>query len=270
MKAQFQVRQFRYAFLSQAQSSSAFSSGLSFELPSCAITVLVGPNGSGKSTLMKAVAGLLPLPPPHCSAQVEFQGEHFLNFSPEKRAQVVAYVPSEIHTEFPLTAYEVVSMGRLCWPVQRFWTQGSSEASLIAQAMQRAFCWELRDRDFSSLSGGEKQRVAIARALAQQSPVLFLDEALSQMDLNHQMQVGGLLRELAQNGASILWVCHDLNLALSWAQFGIFLKEGRLIAQGPLESSLQVSVLETLYPGVHFRLGRHPESGALQVFTAAR
>jgi iron complex transport system ATP-binding protein len=269
MKPQLKVVGFSSPWQVRAQGEQDGLSDVTFEMAPSTVTALIGPNGSGKTTLMKVVAGLLPHSAVQGQFQVEFQGKNFLHFSSELRARSIAYVPSEIHTEFPLTAYEVVALGRRCWSTERFWSQTSGDARQIEQAMHRAWCWDLRDRDFSSLSGGEKQRVGLARALAQQAPVLFLDEALSQLDLNHQGQVRVLFQQLVQEGVSILLVGHDLNLVLGLAEFGIFLKEGQVIAQGSLQQCLQPSVLEAMYPGLQFTLGTHPLRRVPQVFFAA-
>lgn len=239
---------------------------VSFELFEGQITALFGPNGSGKSTLLKIIAGILPLKRFGSSGQVKHHGEDFLSLSSHLRAQKIAYVPADLKAEFPLTAYEAVSLGRTCQRWGLIARNSKEDQSQIRWAMDQALCWWLRDRNLSTLSGGERQLVAIACALAQGARTLFLDESMSKMDLNHQALIGNMLRELAAQGRTILLVCHDMNLASEWADNGILLKDGRKIAQGSIQEVVTNDWLQILYPGVNLVVGKSPVSGAPKVF----
>ncbi|MEO7164131.1 MAG: ABC transporter ATP-binding protein, partial [Bdellovibrionia bacterium] len=230
------------------------------------VTALLGPNGSGKSTLMKVVAGILSMTRPGCSGQVEYKGTDFFSIASRLRAQRIAYVPADIRAEFPLTAYEAVSLGRTCQSWGLVSRNSQEDQVRIKWAMEHTCCWQLRERNLSTLSGGERQLVAIACALVQGAKILFLDESMSKMDLNHQALIGKMLRSLAGQGWSILLVCHDMNLASEWSDKGILLKEGKKIAQGTILETVTKEQLQVLYPGVDLVVGKSPASRAPKVF----
>jgi len=208
---------------------------VSFEMNRGECVALIGPNGSGKSTLLKLIAGVLPIHKKQSSGQVRYLGSNFYQFPPYKKAQSIVYVAADLWAEFPLSAYEVVFLGRTCQEIGWYHRHSSENERKVREAMDRCFCWHLRDRNLESLSGGERQLVALARALVQGAKVLLLDEILSKMDLNHQAMIGQLLKELTSQGWSILLVSHDINLASEWADSAILLKEGKKILQGPVE-----------------------------------
>lgn len=239
---------------------------VSFELASGEILALLGPNGSGKSTLMKIVSGILPLRGEGCSGQVRFRGKDFLSDRPEWRARQVAYVGYDLQAEFPMTAYETVLLGRTCQGSGIFGRISREDRDAVEWAMTECACWELRDRDLHTLSGGERQLVALARALSQGARVLFLDESLSQMDLNHQAWMGRKLRVWASQGWSALLVSHDVNLASEWADSCLLLKRGRAVATGPLKDVLTEERIREIYPGADLRVGLNPATGAPKVF----
>jgi iron complex transport system ATP-binding protein len=249
--------------------SSFVLKDVSLELSAGEIVTLIGPNGSGKSTLLKIMAGLLPLRP-HGSGQVLLRGDDFFALDAAARARSVAYVGADLHVEFPLTVLDAVLMGRICHGQGILRRSSKSDEDVAQAAMEECNCWRLRDRDLYTLSGGERQLVALARARAQGSRIIFLDEALSKMDLNHQATIGRLLRRLAGEGYSIVLVAHDLNLASEWSDSCAFLKAGRLVAAGPVASVFTVERLVELYPGGDLVVGKNPVTGSPKVFFSKR
>jgi iron complex transport system ATP-binding protein len=239
---------------------------VTIELERGTVTALLGPNGSGKSTLLRALAGLLPLARNGSNGIVRHRGTRLAELTSAERARAVAYVPSDLRAEFPVTALETVLMGRLCHAPGTLRKASLRDLDIARESMERCFCWGLRDRDLASLSGGERQLVAVARALAQQSRALLLDESLSRMDLNHQALIGRLLKGLAAEDYAILWVSHDVNLALEWSDHCFLLKGGERLAEGPLREQLTTARLRELYPGAELVVGSNPSTGAPQVF----
>ena len=245
---------------------------VSVELFPGEILALLGPNGSGKSTLLKIMAGILPLVPPKGSGNILYGGHagrtkrELRTFEPAVRAQRVVYVGQDLHAEFPLTAHETVLMGRICHGKGFFTVISKADRDAVQWAMEKCHCWSLRERDLHTLSGGERQLVALARALAQGAKILFLDEALSRMDLNHQVLIGKMLCELAKEGFTVAIVAHDLNLASEWAHNCLLLKKGRAVAYGPLKKILVTEQIHALYPGADLIVASSPSTGAPKVF----
>lgn len=238
----------------------------SFELDRGEILALLGPNGSGKSTLLKLLSGILPRSDTYYSGQVRFSGKDFFSFSRLSRARKIAYVGSELKAEFPMTARETVMLGRTSQGHGFMDHPTSVDLQTIQSAMETTLSWHLRDRDFNTLSGGERQLVALAGALAQGAKVLFLDETFSKMDLNHQSLLGQKIKELATQGYSIILVAHDLNFAAELANRIIWIQSGKKIAEGPVSEMLAIVHLKKLYPGAQFFIGKNPSTGTPQVF----
>lgn len=138
---------------------------------------LLGPNGCGKSTLLRsAYRALRP-----SAGLITVEGDDLVRLTPRESARRTAVVAQEAPGELDFTVAEVVAMGRTPHkkPLDRTTT---ADGLICAQALERVAAGHLRERGFTTLSGGEKQRVLIARALAQQSRLLLLDEPTNHLD----------------------------------------------------------------------------------------
>lgn len=230
---------------------------VSFEVDAGEWLSLIGPNGSGKTTLLKIAAGLVH---PDGGVLVRFRGEPMASLSIRERAKRVAYLAADLVADFPMTAWEAVSLGRTAYG-------GAGGEERVRSALARCGCAGLADRSISTLSGGERQRVLLARAIAQEARVLLLDETLSRMDLHHQLAAGGLLREYAsREGLAVVLVSHDLSLATEWADRCLLLAGGRAVACGPPKEVVTEERLRLLYPSSAFSVRPSPETGAPKVF----
>lgn len=241
---------------------------LSIELGRGEFLTLLGPNGSGKSTLLKLVAGILPMERNHAEGQIKYRGKDFMKESHAFRAHTIAYVGQDFRTEFSLTAYEAVMLARTAAASGFAEHITATDREVIQHAMEECHCWEWRDRDQQSLSGGERQLVSLARAFAQGAKILFLDESLSQMDLHHQAHVGKLLKEKTRQGYSVVLVSHDVNLASEWADTALLMgpRGHGKVAYGPVQQVLTLENLKKLYPGAELVVGTNPMTGSPKVF----
>lgn len=239
---------------------------VSFDLSRGEILTLLGPNGSGKSTLLKILSGIISIQRKGCSGQVKFRGQDFLSLPLDRRAQQIAYVGSELRTEFPLTVVDVVSLGRVSHNRGLLVRLSHQDQDKIDWALEKCLCQGLKSRRIDTLSGGERQLVALACGLAQSPRILLLDESLSKMDLNHQVNIGRMLKGLAAEGLSIILVSHDLNLALEWSQSALLLNKGQVIGHGPLDKVVTQAQIEKMYPGANGSIGTNPATGKVQVF----
>ncbi len=211
---------------------------------------VVGPNGAGKSTLFNAVAGLVPLA----------QGEVLIHgLAPERARGRLAYVPQkeDINWRFPLTAREVVLLGRV-QKGGRLSKSRSNDRNLVDECLNRVGMWNMRNDLVSELSGGQRQRVFVARALAQEADILMLDEAFSGVDFASQDALVGALRELRNEGKTILLATHDLT-RLSERFDTVLCINRHVCAVGPPDIAFTPEVLEELYGahGVSFSEGGH-------------
>ncbi len=166
---------------------------------------LIGPNGGGKSTLIKLILGLLT--PTKGAIRV-------FGLSPADALPKIGYMPQyhQLDPAFPVTAFEVVLMGRLR---KGFFGRYPAEDKVVARAaLAEMGIAELASRSFAALSGGQRQRVLIARALACRPELLLLDEPTANIDPGAEEQFYGTLAELRQR-MTVLTVSHDLGFVNS-------------------------------------------------------
>jgi iron complex transport system ATP-binding protein len=217
---------------------------------------IIGPNGAGKSTLIKLIEGIL----------VPKAGKLLLNelpISAYKRktlAKIVGYVPQTFSTAFEYSAYDIVMMGRFPY-LSVFSSENEQDKNIVRKSMEETDIWDLRNRLFSELSGGEKQRVVLASALAQQPKMLLLDEPTAALDIKHQLHFHEILKSLQQiQQMTIVTITHDVNLATRYCDRIIVLKDGRVIADGEPSRIIDVDLISRVY-GVDVTIIRHPGDG---------
>lgn len=177
--------------------------GITVDIPRGAMVGLLGPNGSGKSTLIKAMMGLLK----PWSGSVLFDGE-----PPARARSHIGYMPQaeEVDWSFPVSAADVVAMGlyrpRLN-PLRRF----DRNREAVAAAMDKLRVDDLASRQIGELSGGQQRRILLARALVKDPGILILDEPTAGLDVPSEDELLDLLRELADQGKTIVIATHDIS-----------------------------------------------------------
>ncbi len=230
--------------------------GVSVQIAPGDFCALLGPNGAGKSTLLYALMGYLK---PDKGSVCMF-GKDFNDLKRNYIARNLAFVPQESVHEFDHTVLETVLMGRFPY-LGLLQTYSAEDYLVVAKVLELLKLTALQGRWVSELSGGEKQRVLIARALAQETPYILLDESLSQLDINHQIEIMHLLKDIHKNqGKAVLIVSHNLNLAANYAERLIFLKDGRILATGSPEKLMQPQILQELF-GLFLETMPNPHSG---------
>jgi iron complex transport system ATP-binding protein len=118
----------------------------------------------------------------------------------------------------------------------------------IQDVMELTEIHHFRHKKIAHLSGGEQQRVFIARALAQDTPLLFLDEPSSHLDISYQVEIYRILKRLQEEkGKTILTTEHNINLVIPYSQRLMFLKEGKIFAQGPPEKLITKSYIQDVF-----------------------
>lgn len=214
----------------------------------CAI---VGPNGSGKTTLLKLMTGLLQ--PQGGTVQV---GGKLLNLlSAMEKARLMAYVAQRQEVVFDFSVFDTVLMGRN--PHQSRWeTASSHDVKVVEEVLQLTGLADYRNRMLTELSGGEVQRVMIARAMVQQTPVILLDEPLSNLDITYQFEVMDILQHLnKQNNTTVVIILHDLSFVKKYAHKVLMLQKGSLRHFGPVDEVLtEPNVREVFHLSSHYGL----------------
>ena len=106
---------------------------------------------------------------------------------------------------------------------------------------------ELAEQLVSDLSGGQQQRVFLAMTLAQDAELVLLDEPTTYLDLNRQAELMGMMRQMQQNGKTVITVLHDLNQACRYCDYLIVMKKGALMAQGTPDEVMTEELLKDVF-----------------------
>jgi len=240
--------------LSAGYENSYVIQDISFSLKKGEFLSILGKNGSGKSTLIKALQGLLK----NVSGRISVNGNDVFSQSVRQLAKKISYVPQIFSSSFEFSVAETVLMGR--YAHQSRWESSSPDDSrIIEEVMTLTQIDHLREKKVAHLSGGERQRVFIARALAQDTPLLFLDEPSSHLDINYQVEIYQILKRLQEEkGKTILATEHNINLAIPYSQKIMFLKDGRVQALGPPDELVtKKNIMEVFAAAVEIRENIH-------------
>jgi iron complex transport system ATP-binding protein len=104
----------------------------------------------------------------------------------KKLAQNISYVPQNTMIDFDFSVMDIVLMGRTPY-MRRFQSEQEKDIEIAKKAMKMTNVWHLREKNIKELSGGERQRVIVARALTQDTDIIILDEPISSLDIQHQV-----------------------------------------------------------------------------------
>jgi iron complex transport system ATP-binding protein len=231
--------------------------GVSASLVPGQITAICGPNGAGKSTLLAALAGL------HdpASGRVTLDGRELAAMHPRDRARAIGYLPQGGEAAWDVSVASLVALGRLPH-------RDAGEAA-VAGALAACDLARLAHRPISTLSGGERARALLARVLAGEPRWILADEPLAALDLAHQLGLLRTLREVADCGAGVVIVLHDLALAMNHADRVLVLDQGALAADSSPERALHEGVIAEVW-GVSARWLGEPGARALLAAPSAR
>lgn len=252
----------RFEELHLTLGNKSILSNLSGQFNYANLTVLLGPNGTGKSSLLKVI-----------TQELANSGKLFLDqrpiqqWSSQSIAKRIGILPQSSSLAFNFSAQEVVELGGIALNC------ANTEIQQFArQNMQRTDTLHLATRLYPSLSGGEKQRVHFARVLTQleqsgDKKILLLDEPTAALDLAHQHQTLALAKQLAEQGAAVVIVMHDLNLAAQYADRVMILNEGNIVADGTPWQVLTAHNIEQVYQ-CKTQVIAHPDLGYPMIISA--
>ena len=243
--------------ISYAVGSRRILEDISFEVHANEVVSLIGPNGAGKSTLLSVIAGDVK----QDSGVVQLDGALTSSYSPRDMARRRAVLLQKTQVAFSYTVREVVAMGRTPW---RGTIRIDEDEAVIERMMIRTEVAQFAERDITTLSGGESGRAHLARVFAQQTPLLLLDEPTAALDIRHQEQTLKSARDLASEGAGVLTVLHDLDVAAAYSDRIVLLRQGRVVCVGSPEQVCTAQRLSEVY-GYPIEVLKHPVTGRLLI-----
>ncbi len=214
---------------------------VSMKLEKGKLHVLMGPNGGGKTTLIRAIAGLVPF-----KGKIKIYGIESHEYLKRHSIGYLAQRGETVY-DFPMTAIEVVEMGRY----------GTKESRKLRREKAMKFLEEVNMETYAhvpigELSGGQQQRVLLARALATESKLMLLDEPLTGMDSRAQSRFYRMLNSLrARHALTILIASHDMGFTTAYAE-NIMCINKTMVSRECIAKLLAEPEIKELYgPNIH-------------------
>ena len=188
------------------------------------IYTIIGTNGSGKSTLLRVLTNFLS----PAKGFVELNGTNIKNYTLNEVSKQISILP-QVRNIPDITVETLISHGR--FPYMGFMRKLTSEDyKHINYAIKTIGINHLRYKNVKDISGGERQKVFIAMILAQNTDIILLDEPTTYLDMKYQIDIMNLVKELNDNGKTIIMVLHDLNHAINYSDKICVLNNGYVIA----------------------------------------
>ena len=176
---------------------------ISFSIEKGDVLCILGPNGTGKTTLIKCLNNIHKAD----SGEILVNGENIENLSFAQISRHIGYIPQSHVPTFPFSVFDVVLMGRA--PYLNLTDNPKDEDRQIAlNALKTLGIEDLKDKEYTNLSGGERQLVFLARILCQQPDILILDEPTSHLDFGNQIKLLEIIDNLAKAGLSVIMSSH--------------------------------------------------------------
>ena len=216
--------------------------GASFSLCMGELVILLGPNGAGKTSLIRGALNL-----DRSAAGTAILGEQSLAaLTPSQRAREIAYLPQIRPLAWPNRVRDIVALGRFSHGAAMGKLSEEDDAA-VSRAIAACDLADLEHRGADTLSGGELARVHCARAFASECPLLIADEPTAALDPRHQFRILDLIKTYVDAGGGALLVLHDIELAARYATRLIWMKGGKIVADGPVGDTLTQDRLAEVY-----------------------
>ncbi len=209
---------------------------ISLKIPDGGFLGIIGPSGAGKTTLLNAINGIIPH---HYKGAyygcVSVEGKDTFDLSLTDMSLLVGTVFQDIDSQMVNAVVE----DELLYGLENFGVPREEIESRIENTLREVGIGDLRHRDISTLSGGQKQKVAIAAIVALRPKILLLDEPTGELDPVSSRQIFSMLRKLNERyGMTVVIVEQKIMLLSEFAKDLAVMKSGRLVFHGPVRSVL--------------------------------
>ena len=193
------------------------------------VVSILGPNGVGKTTLLKCICRIFS----PSSGRIMVDETDVTSINRKELAKIISYVPQRAIPSYN-TVFDSVLIGR---KPHTEWALTQEDLKKVEDALKLFGMNHLSLKYLDEISGGELQKVQIARAYVQEAEIMILDEPTNNLDISNQHNILHLLSELTRKkNVTAIMTMHDLNLALSYSDEFIFVKNGQIVSFGGKES----------------------------------
>lgn len=209
---------------------------------------IIGKNGSGKSTLIKLIARITSSD----SGKIIFNGKDILDYEKKELSRSISYLPQSndvIH--FDSTVNEFLKLGR--YPYKSFteFRYSDSDKDEVTSCVKITGTESLLEKKMNGISGGERQKVLLTLSLIQlgnagdlTGKLLIVDEPLTHLDINHQIEIMKILKMLNEKGLTVIIVIHDLNLALKYTSRSVLISNGKIVRHSETKEVITEEMLK--------------------------
>lgn len=232
----------RCEHLTVRESGQALVTEASLSLQGGELIALLGPNGAGKTSLLRGMLGL------HRDTlgKALLKGQPIAQLSTAARARQLSYLPQLRPLAWPTPVRDIVALGRFAHGAA-LGRLSTVDRRAVERAIVACDLEGLARRSAHQLSGGELARVHFARALAAEAPLLVADEPVAALDPYHQFKIMSLIKDYVAQGGGAMVVLHDVSLAAQFADRLLWMKGGRVVADGSPARTLSVARLAEVY-----------------------
>jgi len=245
------------ANLSFSYGNKKILSDINFSVEPNTFVAVLGINGTGKSTLIKCLNKINKL----TEGEVKINSISIDDMTINELAKMVAYVPQNVSTSFPIDVYDVILLGRRPY---LNWSIGDYDRDIVAKVIQNLRLQEFAFRKFHTLSGGEQQKVVIAKAIVQEPQIYLFDEPTSSLDLFSQYDILGEIKSLVDdksNPCSAIVAMHDINLASKFADKVLIIHKSEVYCYDTPSIALNIETVSEVY-GVDAEMLGKTKSGS--------
>lgn len=246
--------------------------GIQIRLKRGEILTLIGPNGAGKSTILKSITRQLRL----VGGAVYLDQKEMRGMTDKELSQKMSLVMTErIHPEL-MTCEDIVATGRYPY-TGTLGILSEKDWKKVYEAMELVHALDLKDRDFTAISDGQRQRILLARAICQEPEVIILDEPTSFLDIRHKLELLDILKQMVfQNRLAVIMSLHELDLAQKISDIVVCVHGNRIEKYGSPEEIFTSEYVHNLYGitsgSYHASFGSlelEPPAGDPEVFVIA-
>jgi iron complex transport system ATP-binding protein len=221
---------------------------INFSIEKGDIFCILGANGAGKTTLIKCLNGLMKL----SSGNVLLNGKDIYHLNHTEIAKNIGYIPQIHNSTFPYTVRDVVLMGRAPH-LDSFSSPAKKDVKIAENSLKTLNIFNMKDKPYTEISGGEQQLVFIARVLTQEPDILILDEPTSHLDFGNQIRTLDIIEKLASNGLSVVMSSHFPDHAFISANKVAIMNEKNFIDIGRPEDVITEENMEKTY-GINVKI----------------